>query len=212
MTIRVGVTNSTGDHHDLKVDRNNSAYVTDMGIPPATKNTSLKPFVEFLTNVGSEDMLVDGSLTNVDFTLGSSNEGDRFIHTMAFTIADGGATMNKFGNIAPLVNGCDLILQDDKLGNVTIASGLKSNFDFVQLANFKPSFGTGTASFKASNVEGASEAYIPILDIQDVFGVRYGLRIVKDSTKKLILRINDNVSGIDRFDVKCYGYDMIEAE
>ena len=210
MTIRVGVTNSTGKSHGLKVDKNNSAYVTDTGVPPMLKNTALKPFSEYLTLNGSKDMLVNGSVDSIDFVLGSSSVGERFIHTLAFTIADAGATMNKFGNEPPLTVGCELILQDDKLGNVSFASELKSNFDFVQLANFEPSFGTGTASFKASNVFGASEAYVPILDIQDVFGVRYGLRINKDSTKKLILRINDDVSAIDRFDVKCFGYDVVE--
>jgi len=212
MTIRVGVTNSTGKHNDLKIDRNNSAYVTDTGIPPQVSNTALKPFSIFMKDVaGNDDMRVDGSVTSVDYYLPSSSEGDRYIHTLAITIADAGATMNKFGNEPALANGCTLIIQDDKLGNVTIGDSLISNFSFVQLANFNPSFGTGTGSFKASNVEGASEAYVPVLDIEDVFGMRYGLKILKDATKKLILRVNDDTSGIDRFDICCFGYDVIKV-
>lgn len=210
MTIQVQIQNGKEKSKTLEIDDNSSALVSDTGLPPAITGTATKPFsILMSTSAGVTDMRVDGSVTPVDFLLSSSDEGERYIHTLAITIADAGATLNKFGNIAALTNGCDLILQDEKLGDVIVSKSLKSNFDFVQMCSFKPYFGDGTAAFRASNVVGASEAYVPILDIDEVFGMKHALRISKDSPKKLILRVNDALGGIDRFDIRAFGYDVI---
>ena len=161
------------------------------------------------TSAGATDMKVNGSTTAVDFNIVAATDGDRFIHSIAFTIADAGAAFNEFGNITALTTGCDLEYNDAKVGTVVIGTALKTNFDFVQMCNFEPSFGTGTAAFRATNVAGTSEAYVPVLDTEDVFGLRYGIRIPQNSSIKLILRINDDVTAVDRFDVRCYGFDVV---
>jgi hypothetical protein len=195
MTIKVTIKDGRGSGREASVDENHAVSVTNIGLPPSKLNATLKPFAEFLkSDADTEDMRIDGSTTNVDYFIQAGNDGDRYIQTLAFTIADASASLNQFGNLT---------------GDVVIASALKTNFDFVQLCNFEPSFGTGTAAFLASNVSGASEAYIPILDITDVFGLPYGLRLPQGRTKKLKIVIKDNTTGIDRFDVKAFGFDRI---
>ena len=215
MGIKTTIRNGTGTDTELTVDANHSAYTTDTGVPPESINTTLKPFAKFMVDsTGDNDMRVSGTTTTpIDFAIESSSEGDRFIHTICFTIADAGASFNEFGNTgSPLTNGCQLIYQDKDLGDVILEAALTTNFDFVQLCNFEPTFGTGADAFKASNVSGASEAYVPVLDVEDVFGMKYGLRLPKNSSKKLILRIQDNTTGVDRFDVKVYGFDRINHD
>lgn len=209
--IKTVIKDGSGSNKEATVDCNNSVAVTTTGVPPESLNTNLKPFANLMqTSAGATDMLVDGSVTNVDFYIQAGNDGDRYIQTIAFTIADAGATLNDFGNIGVLTNGCQLIYEDKELGEVVLADSLKTNFDFVQLCNFEPTFGSGTAAFRASNVVGTSEAFIPLLDITDVFGMPYGLKLPKGTNKKIILRIRDNVSTIDRFDAKCFGFDRID--
>lgn len=213
MGIKTTIQDGRGSGNELSVDHNNSLSITDTGLPPENINVTLKPFAEFLVDInGSEDMQVVASLTNyTDFYIQSTESGDRFVHTLAFTIADASASLGEFGNTSnPLTNGCQLIYQDSELGDVIIADSLKTNFDFVQLCNFEPTFGTGSAAFLASNVQGASEAYIPILDIEDVFGIKHGIRLPRNSTKKLILRIRDTTTAVDRFDVKAFGFDRVK--
>jgi len=123
----------------------------------------------------------------------------------AETLADAGATMNKFGNITALSNGCNLEWKSNVLGIVSMGTALKSNFDFVQMADFNPSFGTGTSSFKASNVEGTSEAYVPQIDFTVSYGFRWGIPLIKGTTDRLCFTINDNVSTIDRLDAVAKG-------
>jgi hypothetical protein len=210
MTIKVTIKDGRGSGREASVDENHAVSVTNIGLPPSKLNATLKPFAEFLkSDADTEDMRIDGSTTNVDYFIQAGNDGDRYIQTLAFTIADASASLNQFGNLAALTNGCDLVYEDRELGDVVIASALKTNFDFVQLCNFEPSFGTGSDAFLASNVSGASEAYIPILDITDVFGLPYGLRLPQGRTKKLKIVIKDNTTGIDRFDVKAFGFDRI---
>lgn len=213
MGIDVKIKDGRGSGKEATVGEEGDVYTTNIGLPPKTVSAVLKPFASYMVNsAGSSDMQVTGTAAvPLDFYIESSNQGDRYIQTLAFTISDAGATLDKFGSITALTNGCQLIYEDSELGDVIIADALQSNFDFVQLCNFEPSFGTGNAAFRATNVSGTSEAFIPILDITDVFGMPYGLRLPQHSTKKLKLRIRDNTTGVDRFDVKVYGFDRIDT-
>jgi len=215
MGIKTTIVDTTTDI-EAEFDSSRSLKVTSTNVPPKEMNVSLRPFVAFLTDdgttTGDEDLRVDGSTTSVEFFITSGSDGDRYIQTLAFTIADAGATLNNFGNITALTNGCELLYEDAELGSVVIASLLKSNFDFVQLCNFEPTFGSGADAFRAKNVVSTSEAYIPLLDVTDIFGLPYGIRLPANSTKKITIRINDNVTGVDRFDVKAFGFDRIEND
>jgi len=210
MGIDTRLQDGGGSRRFLKVDRNRSALTGVTGFPPEDPKTILKPFVSLMANAaGATSMLVDGSVTTKDFFIESDPDYDRQVLTLAFTIADAGATFNKFGNISALSNGCQMFYEDKDLGDVFLSDALKSNFDFVQICNFKPAFGGGTSAFKSSNVEGSSEAYNPVLDVKEVFGLQYGVKIPKGSNKKIVFRIRDDVSGVDRFDIKVFGYDVV---
>ena len=213
MSIKSLISDGRGSGRKAEVTKDRSLLVASTGVPPELENTALKPFVSFMVDdTGDEDMRVDGSTNSVDYFIGSSDEGDRYIHTLAITIADAGAEPSEFGNLTALTNGCQLIWQDNLLGDVIIADTLQSNFDFLQLATFEQPFGTASNAFRLQNVVGASEAFVPILDFEDVFGLPYGLLIPKDSQRKLILRVRDNTSAVDRFDIKAFGYDKISLE
>jgi hypothetical protein len=213
MGIDTRIVDGSGSGKEATVGSDGDIYTTNIGLPPKEVSAVLRPFATLLAdNTGVTDMLVDGSTIARDFYITAGNNGDRYIQTLAFTIADAGATLNSFGSISALSIGCQLIYEDAELGDVIIAENMKTNFDFVQLCNFEPTFGTAADAFRAKNVESTSEAYVPILDLTDVFGMPYGLRLPGNSTKKLLLRIRDDVSTIDRFDVKAFGFDRIDTK
>ena len=216
MGIDTKIKDGAGSGKELRIDENHAALVSDLGVPPNNLTTGLRPFTEFFKNdVGSIDMRVDGSTNHMDFFIEPTADGDRFIHTLSITISDAGATLSRFGFITALTNGCSLIYNDADLGDVTIADSLKTNFDFIQMCNFEPTFGTGNEAFRANNVAGTggqSEAYIPILDIEDVFGLRYGIRLPKETNKSSILRVFDDTTGVDRFDIKAFGFYRISKK
>jgi hypothetical protein len=150
-------------------------------------------------------MRVNGSSTNVEFCITAREEVDIYIKSIALVIADAGAVLNEFGNINALSNGVEFSYITQAQGNLVIHEGLKTNFDFVQLGLGQPSFGTGTSSFRASNIISTSEGFIPVIDFTTTFGLQWGLRLTKGTNDKICFVIKDNVTGVDRFDAVGYG-------
>ena len=170
------------------------------------------PFRQFFTDdgkpTGSRDMLVDGSVTNVDFTIPASQENIRYITSISWVIADAGANLNQFGNLAVLTNGCSLFYQRPDI-EIVIHDELKTNFDFIRLAQGNPSFGSADDAFRGRNVIGLSEGYFPILDLTKLMPP-YGIGLNPNTQEKITFRIRDDVSGIDQFDVIAYGFERLK--
>lgn len=168
----------------------------------------------FRDSSGAFDMRVDGSTNSVEFTIEASDDKnvDRYITSLSFQIADQNATLSQFGNIGALTNGVDVEYRNNIIagGIVSLSlEGLKSNWDFIRLANGKPAFGTGASAFQATNVSGNSEGYIPVVDIDEIFGLPYGIVLRGNTNDKFVIRINDNVSGVDAFTCVASGIDRI---
>ena len=120
-----------------------------------------------------------------------------------------GQTLSEWGNTnSALTNGCRLFYTDES-GEVDIHDALKTNWDFIRLCLGNPAFGDGSAAFRASNVSGASEGYIPFLDTRQTFGFRWGIRLAAGSSQRVTLRVRDNVSAIDQFDCIAYGFERL---
>jgi len=212
MAVDSRIRNGRGEKRFLEIDRNHAALTSTTGFPPEDPTTILRPYVGFLTDsAGSSNMLVNGSSDNKLFTVDASPNYDRHILTMAFQIQDVGSSIKKFGNINPLSNGCQLFYEDATLGDIYLHDALTSNFDFVQMCLFNPSFGRSSDVFQVKNAAGSNEAYVPVLDIRSVFGMLYGVKIPKGSNRRIVFKIRDNVSGIDAFDCKVFGYDVVHT-
>lgn len=173
--------------------------------PPKDEVESPDPFRQYFTDdgasTGSNDMMVNGSLTNVDFYISAVPAHDIYITSIAMVIADAGAILNKFGNVTALTNGVAFCWITQAKGNLILHEGLKTNFDFVQLADGRPSFGDGTGAFRASNIISTSEGYIPVLNLRDKQGLQWGLRLRKGTKDKIVFTVRDDCTGVDRFDI-----------
>lgn len=168
------------------------------------------PFAELLaTAAGLEDATtVVGTATDpIIFKTTAPTSADRYVTQLSFLIVGSGANMSDFGTGAALTNGCLLrwISEDD--GEVQIGVPLKSNWDFVRLSQGNPAFGTTTSSFRASNVVGTAEAYIPVVDFRQFCPP--GLRLPAGSTARLEVCIQDEILGASasQFDFMAYGFD-----
>lgn len=181
----------------------------ELPFPPFGIEQKTRVFRQFLTAdgtaSGSNDMTVDGSSTPVEFWIEADDEVDTYIRRLSFVIADASADNNQFGNITALSNGCDLEYEDEE-GVVTIADGLTTNFSIVRLCSGEPAFGSTTNTFRASNVSGSSEAYIPVLDLIATFGFMWGVKLSAGTAQKIVFRVNDNISALDQVDIIAYGF------
>lgn len=194
----------------LRVGREGEAYTVVHPHPPKDEFVHPLPYRQYMTDnglsTGANDMRVDGSVTEQTFYVTPpTSERDLYVGRLDITIADAGATLSNFGNIAALTNGVKLEWITQEFGTVEINESMKSNWDFVRLSGGKPSFGDGTAAFRANNVIGTSEGYLSSIDFDEIFNLRWGIRLRRKTEDKLVLTVRDDVTGVDKFDAVAYG-------
>lgn len=209
--IKAVIEDGHGQGHTVRVSKEGAQYVIVHPHPPREEVDVLLPMRQYLTldNDGTtRDMRVDGSVTEQIFSIGANpngNQRDRYVASINFIIADAGATLAQFGNIGALTNGMTLRWVTDEFGTVTIGDELTSNWEFVRLSGINPAFGDGTSALRASNVVGASEAFLIQMDFDEVFGIQWGFRLRHGTNDRIELVIKDDVTGVDQFDAIAYG-------
>lgn len=191
-----------------------SVRTREIGFPVIGIGLQAEPFVNFFRNsAGSESMLVNGSVTQQVFSVDAPHDDcDRYVKTISWVIADGGASLNEFASFGnELANGILFRWRtNDRV--VQIFPTIQSNFDVIQLCGGQPAFGDGATVFRANNMSGPSEGYIPILDFAQQYGFPWGLRLRGGTDERLEIVIRDNLTGADRIDVQARGFDLFPDE
>ena len=86
------------------------------------------------------------------------------------------------------------------VGEQTIHDGIKDNLEFFRLSN------GGYVPQVIDLSGGGADAIIVFVDLAQVFGNPWGLRLEKGTTDKLLFRINDDIAtGIVEFNIIGYG-------
>lgn len=207
MAVKANIEDGSGNGNLAKVSNEGFLFTQEAPFPPSGEETKITIYREFLTlnNDGTtNDMRVNGSTTSQYFWINAEPNFDIYITTLSFLISDAGAELDEFGNLPSLTNGCRLFYEDNN-GEINIGTDLVSNFEFIRLCQGNPSFGNAQDAFRARNIVGASEGYIPIFDFRN-FGFRWGLKLKAGTNNRLVMEINDNVSSIDGFNATAYGF------
>jgi len=193
--------------HSLAIESNGATNVYVIPRPPINEGEQALPFAEYMSLNGlgvTTSMLINGAVTNQDFNI-SAKSYDVYINTIVFEIADAGATLAQFGAIAALTNGLDFYYFNQSSGKYIIETALKTNYEFVKLANFTPAYGTAANALQLTNAISAAEAYVGVIDLEDVFGLQWGLKLRANTTDKIGFTVKDNITGIDAMTIKVYG-------
>ncbi len=210
MALKVLLLDGRGGGNLANFDELGAMLVAPRAEPPTVTEDPKTTFRQFFTSdgtpAGAFDMRVDGSVTEQEFMINANSIADRYIMSISFEISDALATLNQFGNIGALVNGVRLFYEATE-GIVDIHPGMISNWDFVRLCHGQPAFGSGTDAFRASNVVGMSEGYIPFLNFRQVFGYEWGLVLKGGTNQRLVLTVRDDLTLVDGFNCIAYGFD-----
>lgn len=210
----IGVNLVDGDSgRTAKVNGEGELNVVVHPHPPRAEPEHPLPYRQYMTDnggpTGSSDMKVDGSTTEQKFFVCPQTQDlDLYVGRVDVLIADASAVLNKFGNITALTNGVKFEWVTREFGTVVIHEGLKTNFDFVRLAGGKPAYGDGAGAFRASNMSGTSEGYLPSIDFDEIFNLKWGLRLRANTTDCLVFTIRDNVTAVDAFNAIAYGIEF----
>ena len=177
---------------------------------PPLRPQKVKPFRMYLTDdglsTGSNDMGIDGSSTNVDFWIPSSETDDRYITSLNVEVAYGTTGQpNEWADGTALTNGMRLFYIS-YLGEVEIHEGIKSNQDFFRLG-----FSLIPTAWEIRHLGASNDfGYIMEVDLTKM-GLPYGIKLDSGTTQKLVITVRDNAgTAADTFNIIGYGFDRFK--
>ena len=206
----------TGNDYVAKVEPEGTLQVVNHGHAPTSETVFAIPFRQYFTDDGTSsgdnDMIVDGSSTNVDFYVTADAEKDTYIVTISVDLSDGGTpNMNKFGDLTALTNGIEVLYITQDQGEIVLHDGIKTNREFVRFGNETPAIGTGADAFLADASGGGSEkAYLPKIDTVEQFGLPFGIKLRKGTTDRCVFRVRDALAGLTVFNIIAYGNRLVD--
>ena len=196
-----------GSGQKLKINGEGELNAVIHPHPPKDEAILARPYRSRFLASASDDMTIDGSSTNVDFSVSPTEGFDAYIKVISILIGDGGSpNLNKFGDLTALSNGVEICYTTQDLGTEVIHDGIKTNLEFVRLGTSTGAIGTGNDAYLADVSGGGSEkSYIPTIDLAQTFGLRYGIRLRRATTDKLVIRIKDDLTGLTTMNAIAYG-------
>jgi hypothetical protein len=205
------IADGRGRGHYAQVTAENVLEVINHNHPPKSETLFATPYrSRLLSDGGSDDMTIDGSTVNVDFKVSAHPAADVYIRSISILIGDGGSpALNKFGALTALTNGVEIcyVTQDD--GAFVIHDGIKTNLEFIRLGVDTASVGTGADAFLADVSGGGTEkSYMPTIDLQETFGLPFGLKLREGTTDYLTFKIKDDLTGLTTMNAIAYGINI----
>ena len=179
--------------------------------PPVDEIATALPFRSYFTAngtlTGSNVMRVDGSTNFVDFYIEANPLHDIYIKYITVEVGDGGSpALNKFGALTALSNGVSFLWDTLQEPNYELHEGIKTNKEFIRIASDTGAIGTGIEAYLADVSGGGTEkSYLPNMDMAELYGLQWGLRLRKNTFDKLIFRVQDDLTGLSTFNAIATG-------
>ena len=196
MPVKAVIVGNKGN--PLSINEDGGIGITIAQYPAISEARTALPYRSFFLNDVSNDMRVDGSTTNVVFSIIADGDYDYYIKSINVEIADAGAKFNLFGALAALTNGVKFEWFRQDIGTQTIHDGLKDNLDFFRLSDQVPTI--------IDLSGGGADAVIVHIDLAELFGMPWGVRLRKGTTDRLSFTVRDDLSaGITTYNTIGYG-------
>jgi len=193
---------------EARITQDGELRVSNAPYPPFGAQQA-RPFRQYLTldgtAGGSNDMGVDGSVTNVEFYVPASTTDDRYITNIAMLVGYGGTSQPYlFADAVALANGCRMHFVSLR-GEVDIHDGIKTNQDMFRLSHEAVRSDWEVRGVNANNDYG----YFITIDLESVMPV-FGVKLDAGTTQRLIMTIRDDCTNADSFNAIAYGFDRFE--
>jgi hypothetical protein len=186
------------------IDSEGNGVVTVATHPPIGEGVIGLPFRRYFRNsAGSNDMTVNGSpAAPIEFTIEGDPNYDTWIKSLNVRIGDAGAQFNDFGAInGGLTNGVEIVWRSQEIGEYTLHDGIQDNLEWFRFGGQTPTIIDLTG--------GGSDAIVAQIDLYAVFAPPFGLRLKAGSAEQLVMKVRDNLTTVDEFDVIAYGVNIV---
>ena len=207
--LDVQIKDGKGSKKSAEVTKNNELLTIATPYPPLSVQ-KVQPFRQYFTTdgtpTGSNDMGIDGSVTNVDFCVPSSGTDDRYISLISVLVGYGTTGQPyEWADGTALTNGMRLFYTSER-GEVEIHDAIKTNQDMFRL-----NFASMANTWQLSGVNQNNDfGYILAIDLTE-FGLIHGIKLDRGTNQKLVLRVRDNAGlAADSFNMIALGFDRFE--
>jgi hypothetical protein len=206
--VETRIIDGKGKGNAARIDSEGEVSVVVHPHPPRDEeNTALPLRKRFVDSVGNFDMAVNGATTPVAYSINAIETFDIYIKYISVVIGDNGSpALNKFGAVTALSNGVlwSRLSQDE--GEIVLHDGIKTNLEFVRVGNDTAAVGDGVTAFLADVSGGGTEkSYLPSIDLAELFGLPFGVRLRKGSTDRMTFTVRDDLSSLVTFNAIGYG-------
>ena len=204
MTVATRI--SGPDNVNVAVTKDQELSTITSPYPPFSTQ-KIQPFRQYLTNSSdSNEMAVNGSITNVDFYVEADRDNDRYITSLNWIVGYGtSGSPYQWADGTALTNGSRLFYQN-YMGEVDIHEGIKTNQDLFRL-----SFDRVVTAWQVRGVNAANDyGYFITTDLTRL-GFVFGIKLDAGTTQRLTCRIRDNAgTSADTFNCIAYGFDRFQ--
>lgn len=209
MPIKVQITSGGTDDFSAFVDKHGHQNVA-LRVPeilPAGTPNRFQYFSQLISSngdgTGTTNMNVDGSSTVQEFSISSTPDYDIFLMGLLVFIGDASVVHSAFGNVAALTTGWDLLVRESGT-NTFVIEKAKTGSDVIIQSATTLAWGDGSTSFELTNFSGTEDAtlvYVPVGNF-----VPGGLRIGRGTQDLVVSSVNDDLTGLTRFEVRGLGF------
>ena len=196
------IIDGNGDSNKLKVLGEGEIGVVVHTHPPVAESRISLPFRDYFTNQNDQTSMVIIPIAgnNDEFSINASDEFDIFVKSISVKLADATAQFNEFGALSALSNGVEFIWESQEVGEITIHDGIKDNIEWFRLSNTPI---TTNSIIDLSG--GGADAIVIQIDLAQLFGSPWGVKLTQGTTERIYFKVNDNLTGLDEFNIIAYG-------
>lgn len=214
MSTPITIIDENGDT-PLIIDR---GLVTTPNPIPAPSNGELMqiPFIQALSTDGSGtgieiDLRLNGSLASpIDAFIGAVSNADIYIKTANIFIEDNATLiLQDFGAIADgLTNGLNTFIESEGVKFPITKQPILTNLDLTRIGTKTPTLGSDDSAFriKVAGQGNSNSAYNPVWDFTLLAAGTEGVILPAGTNRKLGITINDDLTGLEAFNIIMSGY------
>ena len=211
MSINSIIVDGAGTDNRVSVDHKALCTTATWPVLPAEGSESRFQFFSQLASsvgdgTGTTNCNVDGSSTPQTFTVNSHKDYDIRVMKIVIFIEDGSVTHSGFGALAALTNGIDISLIEGK-EETFLVNGAKKFASLIEQTLAERPFGDGAKAFELESTTSNQDSQILPFDVGSL--VPGGVRIAIGTLDRLQLEVNDDLTGLTNFTVRCLGYKHI---
>ncbi len=152
-------------------------------------------FRGFVTNGGSSNLNVNGSVTPVEFTITPPVGKTWYIHNISLVLEDNAINFTKFGGILALTNGVDFKVKQNGLLE-ELLTNIKNNGEFYTFAN--------QVLLESSAID------ILVIQVNIKTNTGTTFKLINSTSDNFKVVINDDLTAINKFQIVVRGYEVAE--